>query len=227
MTGVEVEGEEEEGETGGQNEQSDDIEFAKIVLQLLHEGAVVDMLLNETLTKSLFLVHVEDSDERSAYKRCDDSKDAEAPAPTNATRCHNTVDTVTVDPGGDKPRGRSIGNEEASVLELGRVCDEDSHREVNAVVAGVEEGVCSTVGLDIVGACHDDQTKDIAGAANGEGKGTAPDVHDLGVRQLPYTGNERRDDTSQSSERVFLERTGHIGSQCAVGGRREGDEKVE
>ena len=91
--------------------------------------------------------------------------------------------------------------------------DEDGDEEVDTVGTNVEEGLCRTVGLDVVAARHQDETDDVDGYTQSETERSAPDVEDLGIRELPDTTNNGGDDGSQSGQRVLLEVAGDVGLQ--------------
>ena len=110
--------------------------------------------MDQTFTAGFGFVAPEHDDEWGTYKGRDDGEDAKAPAPADTVKSNDMLDRVAVDPGSDQPGRCSVRNEEASVLELGGIGDEDNHGEVDAVVARVEEGVGCAVRFDVVAACH-------------------------------------------------------------------------
>lgn len=224
---VQVEGEEEERETGCEDEQTNDVEFFGIIHEFLTEGAAVGARGDQALTTRFRFVEVEHCDERGADEGCEDGKDAEAPAPADAAGCDDAVDRIAVDPGRDEPRGCGIADKETSILELRRVGNEDCHGEVDAIVAGVEEGVGGAIRLDIVAARHEDKTEHVACNADTERERPAPDVHDLGIGELPDTGDNRGDDTCQGGKRVLLKGAGNVGRERAAAAGCEGHEEVD
>lgn len=124
---VQVEGKEEECETCREDEYANDVELFEIVKDSLVKRAATRPVLDQSLSTGFGFVDEEHGDEWGAYDRCDDGEDAVAPSPAYAAGCDDAIDRVPIDPGGDEEWRGSIGDEEASILELGCVGDKDSH----------------------------------------------------------------------------------------------------
>jgi hypothetical protein len=224
---VEIEGQEEERKTGGKDQQTDNVELHKVVLECLEETATAGFLRNETLSASLPVVLGEQPDERCGNDRNDDGEHAESPLESDATLGQDTGHGRWVHPCGDKPRRSHEGEVERSVAQLGSIGDKDGDGEVDHVVAGGPERHGRAVRLDVLAACHHDQTHDTADNANNESDWPTPDVHDLCVGQLPDTSDETRDDTGQRSQGMRRERRGDVRRQEIDTARREGKDKSQ
>lgn len=184
LDGVDVEGEEEEGETRGENEETDDVEF----LAEAEEG-VGDAGGDEAELFGLALLEEEHGEEGGTGDGEDDGEDTETPAETDGA-FDEAGGCEAVDPGGDEVGRGGHGDEETSVAELGGVGDEDSDGEVDAVIAHPVENLGSAVGCDVVAAGHHDDTHGARSDHQAHSLGTAPDVHDFGIRELEQTGDK-------------------------------------
>ena len=116
MARVQVEAEEEEGETCGEDEQADGVELAEVVVDALGEGAAAGAGLDEPLLARFAFEVEEHEDEGRADDGRDDGEDAKGPSPAETTLGCDAVDAVAVHPGGDEPGGTGVADEEASVL---------------------------------------------------------------------------------------------------------------
>lgn len=203
---VEVEGQKEERETGGKDQQTDYVELNDVVFECLEEAATAGFLRDETLSASLPVVLGEEPDERRGNDRDDDCKHAESPLESHTIDSEDAGHCRGVHPCGDEPRRSDEAEEEGSVPKLGSVGDEDGDGEVNHVVAGRPERHGRAVRLDVFAARHHDQTHNAADDTDDESNWPTPNVHDLGVRELPDTSYETCDDAGQRSQRMGFER---------------------
>ncbi|TFA97559.1 hypothetical protein CCMA1212_010690 [Trichoderma ghanense] len=216
LVGVDVEGEEEHGQSSRQDEQADEVKLASVVVQGVQRGALSLAARDDAELLRLLVVVHEEEEQGGGDDGGDDGEGAEAPAETGAVE--EGVGDGAGDPRGDDggPFTYTIGGD-IPITQRGCVCEEDGERVVQAIVSDPVKDLSSGVRLDVFASSHHDQ------AQSGEDDGkqvtlrTAKDVQNFGKRQLKDTTNDAAHDADGRRQGVLLEGGGDPGREVARG----------
>lgn len=222
---VEVERQEEQGQTSSDEEQAENVKLDEVELEGLPEVALALMLGEKVGLLGLDVVLVEEPEQGRADARDNNGKGAITPPPARALE--EALSDDTADPAGDDVGGRNKGKQQSSVLEGRSIGEEDGDRVGDAVVSDPVEDLGSSVGLDTVTSSHHDETNGQAEKHGAETLRTTPDIEDLGERELEQTTDQAGHDAGGGRQGVEVEGTGNVRVETGGHAGLEGIDEVE
>lgn len=222
---VQGEGEEEQTNTGSGQDNTNDVKLLAVEDNVLDDATSVGLDVDKSSLDGLALVPVEESSQGRADDGDDNGEDTVSPSPAGTGQ--EAVAGVSVDPGGDEPRGRDVCDGEGSVSQLRGIGDENGNGEVQPRVSSVVEDGSGAVGLNIVASSKHDETNGHKTDGEQQSLGTSKVVHVLGIGKLGEARDKTGDNAGGRDQRVRRVTTDGVGSQSTGDTRGKGVDEVD
>ncbi|EPE04610.1 hypothetical protein F503_03672 [Ophiostoma piceae UAMH 11346] len=219
--GGHAEGQQEQDPGSHEDETTDQVKLVCVVEEGLDHGAAALDGHIEAELLGLELVELEDEGERREDEELDDAEGTDTPAPGRVVQ-ERLGGQGTGEGGADKGRGHK-GERKGTVLEAGRISDENVHDKVQGVVADPVEDVAGSVAVRAVAGSNNDHAEQVDTDKDKETLGTTPDVEDLGNGQLQDATDNRGQNASRSDLGRGLERGVGVDGDVAEDGLLESE----